>query len=89
MFPDTPENRFYRYFLETLEDLILELLDTAPEGYLKDSLMGFRDEVNVLLSAGWLREVGALRSLPLNSQVLQKRGDTGTSSGTSSCLTFH
>ena len=71
--PDTPENRFYRYFLENLEDLILELLETAPEGYLKDSLMGFRDEVNILLSAGWLREVGTLRSLPLNSQVLQKR----------------
>lgn len=71
--PDTPENRFYKYFLENLEDLILELLETAPEGYLKDSLTGFRDEVNVLLSAGWLRGVGALMSLPLNSQVLQKR----------------
>lgn len=71
--PDTPENRFYKYFLELVEDKILSLLEYAPEGYIKDSLMGFLDEVNVLFSAGWLRDVGDIQLLPLNSQVLQKR----------------
>jgi len=71
--PDTPENRFYKYFLELVEDKILSLLEYAPEGYIKDSLMGFLDEVNVLFSAGWLRDVGDIQVLPLNSQVLQKR----------------
>jgi predicted component of viral defense system (DUF524 family) len=70
---DTPENRFYRYFLESLEDRILSLHESAPEGYIRDSLEGFLDEVNLLLSAGWLMDVGELRVLPLNSQVLQKR----------------
>jgi len=71
--PDTPENRFYRYFLESLEDRILSLHESAPEGYIRDSLEGFLDEVNLLLSAGWLMDVGELQVLPLNSQVLQKR----------------
>ncbi|MDI3484021.1 MAG: hypothetical protein PWQ74_608 [Methanobacteriaceae archaeon] len=71
--PDTPENHFYKYFLELVEDNILSLLEYAPEGYIKDSLMGFLDEVNVLFSAGWLGDVDDIQILPLNSQVLQKR----------------
>jgi len=70
---DTPENRFYRYFLESAEDLIMRLLETAPEGYIGDSLMGFLDDTRGFLSARWLMDVGELRVLPLNSQVLQKR----------------
>lgn len=71
--PDIPENRFYRYFLESLEDLILRLLETAPEGYISDSLEGFLDDTRGFLSARWLMDVGELSVLPLNSQVLQKR----------------
>ncbi|BAZ98549.1 DUF2357 domain-containing protein [Methanothermobacter sp. EMTCatA1] len=71
--PDTPENRFYRYFLESVEEKILSLHESAPEGYIRDSLEGFLDEVNLLLSAGWLKDVGDIQALPMNSQVLQKR----------------
>ncbi|MBC7100914.1 MAG: DUF2357 domain-containing protein [Methanobacteriales archaeon] len=71
--PDTSENRFYKYFLESLEDLILKLLEDSPEGYIRDSLKFFLDEVDYQLSFDWLKDVGAVEYLPLNSQVLQKR----------------
>lgn len=71
--PNTPENRFYKYFLESLENLILRLLENSPKGYIKDSLKRFLNEVQYQLSHDWLRDVGRLEHLPLNSQVLQKR----------------
>lgn len=71
--PDTPENRFYKYFLESLQHLILRLSENAPEGYIKDSLRSFLDEVDYQLSHDWLEDVGTLEHLPFNSQVLQKR----------------
>jgi len=71
--PDTPENRFYKYFLESLENLILRLLENSPKGYIKDSLKSFLDEIEYQLSRDWLRDVNRLEYLPLNSQVLQKR----------------
>lgn len=71
--PDTLENRFYKYFLESLHHLILRLLEDAPKGYIKDSLRSFLDEVSYQVSHDWLEDVGTLEHLPLNSQVLQKR----------------
>lgn len=70
---DTPENRFLKYFLETLDILILELIKKSEEGYVKDKLYDYSDEVGYYLSYRWLKDVGRMNYAPLNSQVLQKR----------------
>jgi predicted component of viral defense system (DUF524 family) len=75
---DTPENRFVKDFLEDLE-ITLELLHTR---LLKGGRHVAAREVSYWSSAvgDWLAwhpwaEVGSLKILPANSQVLQRRGD--------------
>ncbi|SCG85416.1 DUF2357 domain-containing protein [Methanobacterium congolense] len=74
---DTPENRFLKYFLELLdkliEDLIVQLLKIKDEGYVLDELYKYQRIVQDYLSEKWVRNVGKLNYLPLNSQVIQKR----------------
>jgi len=74
---DTPENRFLKYFLELLdkliEDLIVQLLELEDEGYVLDELYKYQRIVQDYLSEKWVRNVGKLNYLPLNSQVIQKR----------------
>ncbi|QUH22352.1 DUF2357 domain-containing protein [Methanobacterium alkalithermotolerans] len=70
---DTPENRFFKYFLESLDILILDLIKKSKEGYVKDKLCDYSDEVGYYLSSKWLKDVGKMEYAPLNSQVLQKR----------------
>ncbi|MBP2046732.1 DUF2357 domain-containing protein [Methanobacterium aggregans] len=74
---DTSENRFLKYFLELLdkliEDLIKQLLELKDEGYVLDELYKYQRIVQDYLSEKWVRNVGKLNYLPLNSQVIQKR----------------
>ena len=72
---DTPENRLLKYFLESLDKIIHELLVSIDEkdGYIKDQLLGYSKLVQDYLSDRWTGEVGRLDYLPLNSQVLQKK----------------
>lgn len=70
---DIPENRFFKYFLESLDYLIAKLLNDCKEGYIKDKLFDFSEELGYYLSQRWLKEVGRMQFAPLNSQVLQKK----------------
>lgn len=70
---DVPENRFYKNFLLTVDYLIEKLLDMADEGYVKDKLLGFSEEINYYLSENYFRDISPMDYEPLNSQVLQKR----------------
>jgi hypothetical protein len=70
---DTPENRFFKYFLESLDVLIQDLINKSADGYVKDKLLDFNEEVGNYLSQKWLKNVGKMQYTPLNSQVLQKR----------------
>ena len=70
---DTPENRFYKYFLELLEDIILSLLDRVEDGYIKDKLNEYYDEINYYLSQSYFKEISKIDYVPFNSQVLQKK----------------
>ena len=71
---DIPENRFVKYFLELVYDIILKLQEADKlEGYIKDRLQFFHDQITDSLSDEWLKEVGQLSSIPMNSQLLQKR----------------
>ena len=72
---DTPENRLLKYFLESLDKTINNLLISIDEkdGYIKDQLLGYHELVQDYLSDRWTKEVGPLEYLPSNSQVLQKK----------------
>jgi predicted component of viral defense system (DUF524 family) len=70
---DTPENRFFKHFLESLDILIHDLINKSEEGYVKDKLLDYSDEVGYYLSQRWLKDVGRMQYTPLSSQVLQKR----------------
>ena len=70
---DTPENRFFKYFLESLDSRIYDLITNSKEGYVKDRLLDYSDEIGYYLSQKWLKNVGLMEYTPLNSQVLQKR----------------
>ena len=72
---DTPENRLLKYFLESLDKIINNLLWSIDEkdGYIKDKLYRYQELVQDYLSDRWTKEVGRLEYLPLNSQVLQKK----------------
>lgn len=72
---DTPENRLVKYFLESLDKTINNLLGSIDEkdGYIQDQLLVYHELVQDYLSDRWTREVGRLDYLPLNSQVLQKK----------------
>lgn len=72
---DTPENRLLKYFLELLDKVINQLLISIDKnnGYIKDQLLFYKQQVQDYLSDRWTAEVGRMDYLPLNSQVLQKK----------------
>jgi len=70
---DTPENRFVKFMLEQIRDLIIKLKNSyGYEGYIKDRLHYFHEEITDFLNEGWLEDVSQLTSIPMNSQTLQK-----------------
>lgn len=70
---DNLENRFYKYFLELLEDIIESLLSKISEGYEYEQLLKYKEEVTYYLSSNYFKQISKLDFLPLNSQVLQKK----------------
>jgi len=70
---DTPENRLLKYFLESVEKMIFDILSEADDGLIKDKLRYYFEMVQNYLSDRWLQDVGNLEYIPLNSQVMQKK----------------
>ena len=71
---DTPENRFYKYFLEFIRDLIVKLYRSNPgENQIKLSLEKYYGIINSVLSQRYFNDISRLDYIPLNSQVLQKK----------------
>ena len=70
---DTPENQFFKYFLELVNNVINELLELFQKGYPNERLTVFKHMTNEYLSNIKLSEISKLDYLPLNSQVLQKK----------------
>ena len=68
-----PENRFFKYFLEIIQNLIDKLLFNSNEGYIKDKLLDFKDETNYYLSKKFFNEISTMDYVPFNSQILQKK----------------
>ncbi len=70
---DTPENRFFKYFLELISDLVEKLLKKSKEGYINDKLLYFRNEIEYYLSNKFFNHISSLDYVPFNSQILQKK----------------
>ena len=70
---DIPENRFFKYFLELIRNLIEKLLESSKEGYIKDKLLSFRDEIEYYLSNKFFNHISSMDYVPFNSQILQKK----------------
>ena len=70
---DIPENRFFKYFLELIENLVEKLLKSSKEGYIKDKLLSFRDEISYFLSSKFFSHISPMDYVPFNSQILQKK----------------
>jgi len=74
---DTPENRFVKYFLELLNELLIEMIIYIDferiEGYPAEKTREYAEIIQEYIFDGWLNEVGVLYNLPSNSQVLQKK----------------
>ena len=70
---DTPENQFFKYFLEMLQNLIEKLLINSKKGYIQDKLNVFREEIDYYLSAKFFNHISTMDYVPFNSQVLQKK----------------
>ena len=70
---DVAENRFFKYFLELVRDLIEKLLDNSKEGYIKDKLTFFDEEIVYYLSNKLFGDIGTLDYIPFNSSFT-KRG---------------
>ena len=74
---DTPENRFVKYFLELLNELLIEMnnyIDSNNiEGYPALKIKEFNEIVQDYNFDNWLKDVGKLYNMPTNSQVLQKK----------------
>ena len=70
---DIPENRFFKYFLELIRDLVEKLLESSKEGYIQDKLFYFRDEIGYFLSSKFFNHISAMEYVPFNSQILQKK----------------
>ena len=72
---DTPENRLLKYFLESLDKLIFDLLHRLGKnkGYARDQLLHYQGIIQDHLSERWVNEVGKLTYIPSNSQVIQKK----------------
>lgn len=70
---DTPENRLLKYFLESVDKLISDLLSKIAEGNIRDKLLEFHEKMQSYLSDRWLMDIGNLDYIPMNSQVMQKK----------------
>lgn len=70
---DIPENRFFKYFLELIRDLVEKLLENSKEGYINDKLLSFRDEIEYYLSNKFFNHISTMEYVPFNSQILQKK----------------
>lgn len=71
---DIPENRFYKYFLEFIRDLIVKLYENNhEENQVKLELEKYYDLINSVLSQRYFNEISRMDYIPLNSQVLQKK----------------
>lgn len=70
---DIPENRFFKYFLELIQNLVEKLLESSKEGYIKDKLLSFRDEISYYLSSKFFSHISSMEYVPFNSQILQKK----------------
>ena len=70
---DIPENRFLKYFLELIQNLVEKLSANSKEGYIKDKLSYFRDEIEYYLSAKFFNHISTMDYVPFNSQILQKK----------------
>lgn len=70
---DIPENRFFKYFLELIRDLVEKLLQNSKEGYIKDKLEYFSDEIGYYLSNKFFNHISTMEFVPFNSQILQKK----------------
>ena len=70
---DTPENRFFKYFLELIQELVEKLISTSKEGYINDKLLYFDDEIEHYLSNKYFNHISSMDYVPFNSQILQKK----------------
>ncbi len=70
---DTPENQFFKYFLEMLQNLVEKLLFNSKKGYIQDKLKFFREEIEYYLSAKFFNHISTMDYVPFNSQILQKK----------------
>ena len=70
---DIPENRFFKYFLELIQYLVEKLLESSKDGYIKDKLLLFRDELGYYLSSKFFNHISTMDYVPFNSQILQKK----------------
>jgi hypothetical protein len=70
---DIPENRFFKYFLELIRDLVEKLLESSSEGYINDKLLYFSDEIGYYLSSKFFNHISAMEYVPFNSQILHKK----------------
>ena len=70
---DIPENRFFKYFLELIQNLVEKLLESSKEGYINDKLLYFRDEISYYLSSKFFNHISSMDYVPFNSQILQKK----------------
>ena len=70
---DTPENQFFKYFLEMLQNLVEKLLSNSKKGYIQDNLKFFREEIEYYLSAKFFNHISTMDYVPFNSQILQKK----------------
>lgn len=74
---DNPENRFVKYFLNLLSDLIEEMLNFVKkekiEGYPVDKLKYYKEIIFEFQMDRWLKDIGDLDFFPSNSMILQKK----------------
>lgn len=70
---DTNENRFVKYFLQQINDLIEDLINTNPKGYIYDNLQKFSQINEYYLQNRIFKDISTLNYLPTNSQILQKK----------------
>lgn len=70
---DIPENRFFKYFLELIRDLVEKLYESSKEGYIQDKLLYFKDEIGYYLSSKFFNHISSMEYVPFNSQILQKK----------------
>lgn len=75
---DTPENRFYKYFLEYVDNTIQKLLkmireDNKIDSYMFEELSNYKQTTSYFLSQKYFKNISKMDFAPLNSQVLQKK----------------